>query len=88
LLDLQQQGQTEAFPFVAGVIERLHIEGDGFVREVATIGLLEGVQNAWGHANADAELFPRHLLPESAKWWQGLEDYWSGKCKFVGEGLP
>lgn len=45
LLQLYQQGRTDEFPAVAQVIERLHIEGDKWVRELATIGLLEGVQN-------------------------------------------
>ena len=31
----------------AALIERLHQEGDGYVREAATIGLLEGIQNTW-----------------------------------------
>ena len=35
------------FPAVGRVIERLHVEGDGYVRETAAIGLLEGIQNAW-----------------------------------------
>jgi hypothetical protein len=87
LLHLQQQSRTEEFPVVAHAIERLHIEGDHYVREAATIGLLEGIQNVWGNEATDPELFVRHLLPVSAKWWQSLNDFWSGKSKFVGEGL-
>jgi len=69
LLKLHQQGRTEELGNVARVIERLHLEGDPFVREAATIGLLEGIQNNWGHAGVDPELFASYLLPESAKWW-------------------
>ena len=87
LLQLQQQSRTQEFPEVARVIERLHIEGDHYVREAATIGLLEGIQNVWANEATDPELFVRHLLPVSAKWWQSLNDFWSGKSKFVGEGL-
>ena len=72
---------------VARLIVRVHLEGDQYVREAATIGLLEGIQNVWGNQNTDQELFAQHLLPESAKWWQSLNDFWSGKSKFVGEGL-
>src|SRR5262245_37547215 len=84
LLQLQRQGRTAEFSSVARAIERLHVEGDHSVREVATIGLLEGIQNVWGN---EAESFVQHLLPVSAKWWQSLNDFWSGKSKFVGEGL-
>lgn len=87
LLELHQQHQTDAFPAVAEAIERMHIEGDPHVREAATIGLLEGIQNVWSNEGADPELFSRHLLPESARWWQSLQDFWSGRSRFVGEGL-
>jgi len=87
LLQLHQQHQAEVFPTVARVIERLHVEGDHYVQEAATIGLLEGIQNVWGNEGTDPELFVRHLLPVSAKWWQSLNDFWDGKSKFVGEGL-
>jgi hypothetical protein len=85
LLQLYRQRQTEDFPAIARVIERLHLEGDHDVREAATVGLLEGIQNVWGNEGADPELFARSLLPESAKWWQSLNDFWSDKSEFVGE---
>lgn len=87
LLQLQQQGPTEEFPAVARAIERLHIEGDRYVRKAATIGLLEEIQNVWANNGTDPELFLHHLLPVSARWWRSLNDFWSGKSKFVGEGL-
>lgn len=86
LLELYQRHETGVFPAVARVIERLHIEGDGYVREVASIGLLEGIQNVWSH-DIDPELFAPYLLPESTRWWRSLNDFWSGKSRFVGEGL-
>jgi hypothetical protein len=87
LLELFRAGKTEAFPSVAQVIERLHVEGDPYVREAATIGLLEGIQNVWGNNNVDPEVFFPFLLPESARWWNSLNKFWSGESKHVGEGL-
>jgi hypothetical protein len=87
LLELHQKKEVETFPAVAQVIERLHIEGDGYVQEAATIGLLEGIQNSWGNNHVDPELFFPYLLPVSGKWLRSLNDFWSGKSKFVGEGL-
>jgi len=75
------------FPAVARVIERLHVEGDGYVREAATIGLLEGIQNAWSNNTVDPESFVPHLLPESLRRWRSLNDFWSGESTSVGEGL-
>ena len=79
LLELDQQKTVESFPTIARAIEQLQAEGDGYVREAATIGLLEGVQNVWKNNNVDPELFFPYLLPVSAKWWQSLHDFWDGK---------
>lgn len=87
LLQLHRQHQVEVFPAIARVIERLHVEGDQYVREATTIGLLEGIQNVWGNEGTDPELFVQHLLPVSVKWWKSLNDFWNGKSRFVGEGL-
>jgi hypothetical protein len=87
LLSLYQSSSTHDFLAVAKVIERLHLEGSPYVRQAATIGLLEGIQNNWSHSGVDPEVFALQLLPESAKWWRSLNDFWSGKSKYVGEGL-
>ena len=85
LLQLQTQNQIETFPTIAKSIERLHLEGDQYVKEAATIGLLEDIQNIWGNNKTDPELFGIYLLPESLKFWRSLNDFWNGKSKFVGE---
>jgi hypothetical protein len=87
LLQLHREGRTAEFPAVSQVIERLHIDGDPFVREVATIGLLEGIQNNWEHSDVDPELFGKYLQPESRKWWDELNAFWRGDRNYVGEGL-
>lgn len=86
LLVLHQQRQTEVFPAVARAIERFHLEGDGYVREAATIGLPEGIQNAWNHGNVDPELFVPYWHPESVRWRRSRHDFWSGQARFVAEG--
>lgn len=53
------------------VVEHWHIEGSSYVKEAATIGLLEGLQ---GQSNATSiELY---LLPESKKWWDKVNELW------------
>jgi hypothetical protein len=80
LVDLLYSRCTEEFQSVFQVIERLHVEGDPYVKEAATIGLLEGIQNI----AAQPEAFIPYLGPETHKWWLELNDFWEGKIKFVG----
>lgn len=60
------------------VIERLHLEGDAYVRELATIGYLEGLLDL-----DDPDRFKEYLGPESQRWWRGLIAFWSGKIPTV-----
>jgi hypothetical protein len=87
LLALHQQNQRAEFSAIAHAIERLHVEGDDQVREIATIGILESIQNIWGNNGADPEEFCRFLLPESRRWWDELNAFWCGERHYVGEGL-
>lgn len=65
------------------IIERMHIEGDEYVRELATIGYLEDIENMAGHAGVDPAVFEEYLGPESRRWWEGLEAFWSGQSPRV-----
>lgn len=84
LLALHKRNSTGDFPAVIELIERLHLEGDAYVREAATIGLLEGIQNLWMHHRIDPEEFGRFLLPVSRKAWDRLNAFWNGKISMVG----
>lgn len=87
LLTLYRAKQTAEFAPLCEVIERLHLEGDGFVRELATVGILEAIQNVWGHTDTASEEFCEFLLPESRRWWNELNDLWAGKIPYLGAGL-
>lgn len=81
IIDLYEQRKTQEFPAVFDSIERLHLEGDDYVGEAATIGLLEGIQNTAGARGIDPEVFAPYLKPESAKWWKKLNDFWNGNIR-------
>jgi hypothetical protein len=83
LLSLYESGETAALPAVAAAIERLHVEGSPWVREFATIGLLEGIQNVWSHSHRSAEEVALLLGPESKRWWRGLTAFWAGTAPHV-----
>jgi len=84
LIELEKHEQTSEFEEVFELVERLHIEGEHYVKEAATIGLLESLQNSLGN---DAEKFVKHLKPEALKWWNELNKFWNGENKYVGETL-
>lgn len=81
-----EQGQTDELRRIFDAVERLHVEGDAYVREAATIGLLEGLQNNASH-RIDPEVFSPFLGPESLKWWNELNAFWQGERRYVGEGV-
>ncbi len=70
---------------VFDVIERWHIDGDAYVKEAATVGLLEGLQNDLSHLEAEwkegdgpTPIVEPWLRPESRKWWDKLNRFWEG----------
>ncbi len=85
LIGLYRENKTSEFEKVFQVVEKLHIEGEHYVREAATIGLLEGIQNIAGNTNLDPEIFYNYLEPVSSKWWNELNKFWNGDIKYVGQ---
>jgi hypothetical protein len=83
LVDLMKEGKTEEFQAIFDVVERLHLEGDPYVREATTIGLLEAIQNVAGDNNLAPEAFHPYLGPESKHWWERLNEFWSGEGNHV-----
>jgi hypothetical protein len=59
-------------------VERLHVEGDHYVREAATVGLLEDLQNTNLHRTTDPKHLRSYLRPESLKWWDRVDSFWKG----------
>lgn len=87
LLEEYRTGRTGEFTTLCELIERLLVEGEPYVKDLAVIGLLEGIQNAWRDRGEDPENFGRYLLSESRQWWKELNDFWQGKNKLIGTGM-
>ena len=87
LVELHQTGSEAEFFDVAELIERMHAEGDEYVREAATIGLLEGIQNYSGVSELDLVYFRSILRPESQRWWDSINKFWQKEIPFVGADL-
>jgi len=73
LLEANDTGQLAR---VFDAIELLHLQGDGYVREAATVGLLEDLQNTNLHRTTRPDQLRQFLRPESALWWDRLDRFW------------
>jgi len=72
-----ETGNTRRFDAVFDVVERWHIKGDPYVKEAATVGLLEDLQN--GHLdrkNRSGDFLP-WLRPETLGWWTKVHEFWA-----------
>jgi hypothetical protein len=87
MVESAKAGRKEALAGIAVAIERLHVEGDAFVREAATIGLLEGIQNYAGDSDGLLPILVDSLGPESRRWWNSLNAFWDKKIPFVGADI-
>jgi hypothetical protein len=87
IVDLLAGGEVSEISALANAVERLHRDADGSVREAATIGLLEGIQNVAGHRGVSTSTFEDALGPEARRWWASLNAFWDRKVPFVGADI-
>ncbi len=85
LLNLYQNNETSELADGLNFIEHLHHSQHHKVKELATIGYLEAIQNIWGNHGVDPEAIFEYLGVESKKWWIELRKFWRGEIKYVGE---
>jgi hypothetical protein len=78
VMDLIASGASEQVSSAFDAVERLVVHGDGFVSELAKLGILESLQNGAGSAGLDAEvdIAPR-LGPISRRDWDLLNRSWT-----------
>ena len=74
LRGMLDRGEAGAFPEIFRAIENLHVEGDASVKEYATIGILESLQN-----DTHPERFRPYLGRETERWWDKLNRFWDGE---------
>jgi hypothetical protein len=72
--------ERNEFPAVFAMIEKLLQQGDDFVINWATIGILESFQNEALHlSNSKPDDFEKYLHPVSKWWWEELNLFWMRK---------
>lgn len=62
-------------------IETLHLSSVHEVRELATIGYLESIQNTWPQDLLLSNIPFNDLGNESKKWWIKLNSFWNGNLQ-------
>jgi len=87
LLKRYQDNDEPVLREAARIIELLHTSGDKYVKEAATTGLLEGIQNTWPSEGVDPEPFRNLLGPVSQQWWDSLNRFWKKEIPFVGADI-
>ncbi len=70
--------RTECFAKVFHVVERMIDEGDDAVRELATVGLIEDIQNIALNTGVDHDLFLPWLGPHGRRGWYDIIRLWHG----------
>ncbi len=80
LIRLHQEETLDEIALAFDIIERLHVEGDEYVRQLATIGYLESLQNqvGWG-TEADPPDFTPYLGPVSLYHWRRLDESYGNR---------
>jgi hypothetical protein len=77
LITLLERGLRQQLDMAFSAIERLHTDGDKYVRKAATIGILESLQNTNLHSRTEPEQFVEFLRPVSLRYWRKVEDFWN-----------
>ena len=90
LVQLRLRGETSEFPAVFAVIERMVVEGDGYVSHLAVIGYLEGIQMMTvTSAGLDPEAdFRPYCSPILDGWWERLNRFWAGDMEALTDPDP
>ncbi len=76
-------GNTEEFPALFGIIERMIIAGNAAVTDLAIIGFIEDLRNISSHRWFGCEVFEKWLGPASKQGWQLVERAWEGKSSLM-----
>jgi len=76
---LIRDGKDQEIRNIFAVIERWHLEGDAYVKETATVGLLEDLQNSNVVGTGLSEPIEAYLMPESKRGWLKIQAFWGSE---------
>jgi hypothetical protein len=76
IADLLEQGADGELRRIFQVVEAWHVQGDAYVKEAATVGLLEDLQNTNVVGDRTPDKCLAYLGPQSLRWWRKVERFW------------
>ncbi len=76
IASLISKDKEEELKNIFEIVEKWHIEGDEYVREAATVGLLEDLQNTNVMGETVPEKIETYLFLESKRYWNKVYDLW------------
>lgn len=76
LVRLLESADETALRSAFSMIEELHVAGAWEVKEAATIGILENLQNSNIHNTTTPVEFEKYLGKESRHFWDRLNQFW------------
>lgn len=78
LIGQLKAGETDNFPAAFYVVEQWHLQSDSYVREAASVGVLEDLakhEPSRGHGTCG---LPAVAAAQSKRWLAKVEGFWSG----------
>ncbi len=77
VIGMLDRNETDGVKAIFSVVETWHLDGDPYVKEAATVGFLEDIQNTGLHKGSTTPNdILEFLLPETKYWWSKVEDFW------------
>jgi len=87
LVDGFERGETSELPAAFALLERCLTEGDGQVRNLVMVGVIEDVQNVSSHRPFGSDVFLGWLGPESRAAWDEVAGWWEKLAEAKAAGL-
>lgn len=78
LIELVKKNELDAYDDIFCEIEHLLREGEPFVQEAITIGLLEDFQNFLLSSNYEFDIIEKFIKPETKRQWNAIIKMWDG----------
>jgi hypothetical protein len=76
LIKLLENDERDELTMAFKIIEQFHVDGDKYVREAATIGIIESLQNSSLHKRTEPDQFVEFLRPVSLMFWHKVTGSW------------
>jgi len=84
LLNAYKNNEIDTLISAGKFIENLYSYENDEIKNLATVGYLESIQNVWSHY-IDPEDMVKYLGETSKKWWERLNRLWNGDATALSE---